>query len=77
VGRLIGAFKTVSTKRVNAMLGTTGTRIWQRNYYEHIIRDEEALNRIRQYIHDNPRRWSADRDRPRAHSSAHEDVPLS
>jgi REP element-mobilizing transposase RayT len=41
-------------------------QLWQRNYYEHIIRDEDALNRIRQYILDNPANWSRDRENPAA-----------
>jgi REP element-mobilizing transposase RayT len=57
LGRLIGAFKTVSTKKINLLRDTTGARFWQRNYYEHIVRDEEDLNRIRRYIAANPRRW--------------------
>jgi len=40
--------------------------LWQRNYYEHIIRDEESLDRIRQYIADNPARWTFDRENPEA-----------
>ncbi|MEW6364593.1 MAG: hypothetical protein AB1714_08130 [Acidobacteriota bacterium] len=39
-------------------------RLWQRNYYEHIIRDDRSLDRIRRYIHDNPARWAFDRDNP-------------
>ncbi len=62
LGRLIGAFKTVSTKRVNELRGEPGAQLWQRDYYEHIIRSERALNRIRQYIIDNPARWHADPD---------------
>ena len=42
IGRLIGAFKTVSTKRLNEMRNTPGVPVWQRNYYEHIIRSEES-----------------------------------
>ena len=38
--------------------------VWQRNYYEHIIRNEAALNRIRQYIADNPTRWAKDAETP-------------
>ena len=41
-------------------------RLWQRNYYEHIIRSEDSLNRIRQYISDNPARWAFDRENPAA-----------
>jgi putative transposase len=66
LGRLIGAFKTVSTKQVNAMRGTPGLPLWQRNYYEHVIRDDESLDRIRRYIVDNPSRWAVDRDNPLA-----------
>lgn len=50
LGRLVGAFKTVSTKRINEIRGTPGVPVWQRNYYERIIRNDEELNRIRQYI---------------------------
>jgi len=38
--------------------------VWQRNYYEHIIRNEDELNRIRGYIVDNPLRWHLDRENP-------------
>jgi len=39
-------------------------RLWQRNYYEHIIRDAESLSRIREYISTNPERWSMDCENP-------------
>ena len=65
LGRLIGAFKTVSTKRINEMRGTPGLPVWQRNYYEHVIRNEGELNRVRQYIVDNPARWEQDPENPR------------
>jgi len=39
-------------------------RLWLRNYYEHIIRDEASLNRIRQYIADNPAQWALDAENP-------------
>ena len=64
LGRLVGAFKTVSTKNVNLHLGTTGRTLWQRNYYEHVIRSEESLMKIRQYIRDNPAKWAFDRENP-------------
>lgn len=38
--------------------------VWQRNYYEHIIRNDTALNQIRQYIMENPARWSEDTENP-------------
>ncbi len=42
-------------------------RLWQRNYYEHVVCNENSLNRIRQYILANPARWSYDRENPRGH----------
>lgn len=60
LGRLIGAFRTVSTKAVNQMRGTPGTRVWQRNYYEHIVRGDESLHAIRLYIRNNPASWESD-----------------
>jgi REP element-mobilizing transposase RayT len=64
LGRLIGAFKTVSTKRINELNATPGIAFWQRNYYEHIIRHENALDRIRGYIIRNPMKWAIDRQNP-------------
>jgi REP element-mobilizing transposase RayT len=66
IGRLIGAFKTVSTKRINQMYGSPGAKLWQRNYYEHIIRNDNELHHIRQYIIDNPLRWELDQENPNA-----------
>ena len=39
-------------------------KLWQRNYYEHIIRSENELNRIREYIINNPARWAEDENNP-------------
>ena len=64
LGRLIGAFKTVSTKQINIIRNTSGSKAWQRNYYEHIIRNEKALNNIRQYIINNPLSWQKDQLHP-------------
>jgi REP element-mobilizing transposase RayT len=61
---LIGAFKTVSTKHINELRHTPGERVWQRNYYEHIIRNEDELERIREYIATNPLQWETDRENP-------------
>jgi len=64
LGRLIGAFKTVSTKRINELHLTSGGPFWQRNYYEHIIRNEEELAEVREYILNNPVRWNEDENNP-------------
>ncbi len=61
---VVRAFKTFSARRVNAVRGGVGTSFWQRNYYEHVIRDEASLDRIRQYIVDNPARWDEDPENP-------------
>ncbi|BAU67281.1 hypothetical protein STA3757_46920 [Stanieria sp. NIES-3757] len=64
LGRLIGAFKTVSTKQINILRDAPGLPIWQRNYYEHIIRNQNALDRIREYIINNPISWQIDQLHP-------------
>ncbi len=61
---IVRAFKTFSARRINAARGTQGTAFWQRNYYEHVIRNEAVLDRIRQYIVDNPARWHEDPENP-------------
>ena len=66
LGRLIGAFKTVSTKQVKLAHDLPGKTLWQRNYFEHVVRSEESLDKIRQYIRDNPARWEFDRENPMA-----------
>jgi REP element-mobilizing transposase RayT len=60
LGRLVGAFKTVSTDQFNEMRGTPGCQLWQRDFYDHIIRSEDELNKIREYIRTNPLRWGLD-----------------
>ncbi len=60
LGRLIGAFKTVSTKQINIIRQMPGRQFWQRNYYEHIIRDDNDLTRIREYLINNPAQWEQD-----------------
>ena len=64
LGRLIGAFKTVSNKHLNDLRETLGAALWQRNYYEHIIRNEADFERIRKYIYENPARWPEDENNP-------------
>jgi len=64
LGSLVGAFKIVSTKRINELRLTPSAAVWQRNYYEHIIGDEESLRRIRGYIDENVVRWAEDQLNP-------------
>ena len=60
VGDVVRGFKSSVTKRLNTITGASGQRIWQRNYYEHIIRSEEAYLKIADYIQTNPQRWETD-----------------
>jgi putative transposase len=66
LGAFIAGFKCAATKRINAVRGTPGKPVWQRNYYEHIIRDDAELKDIQEYILTNPLRWSEDRENPEA-----------
>lgn len=62
LGAIVGNFKSVTTRRINKIRHLRGVSIWQRNYYEHIVRDERDLNRIREYITANPALWEMDRE---------------
>jgi len=62
---IIRGYKAAVTKQINTIQINAGVynkpeRIWQRNYYEHVIRNEASLNRIREYIMSNPLNWQAD-----------------
>ncbi|NQU66398.1 MAG: transposase [Candidatus Marinimicrobia bacterium] len=58
---IIRGFKSAVTTQINAMRHSPGTKLWQRNYYEHIIRTERELQRIQQYIVENPLKWENDK----------------
>jgi putative transposase len=62
LGTIVGAYKSTTARLINGINHTPGAPFWQRNYYEHIIRSEEDLDRIRVYIQDNPRRWADDKE---------------
>ena len=64
LGQIIGAYKSRVIHECLKMAKTKDNfmgKFWQRNYYEHIIRDEDDLNRIRKYIHNNPSNWTKDK----------------
>ncbi len=71
LGRIIRTVKAAFTHRIRQTSDLD--IVWQRNYYEHVIRDEESLNRIRQYISDNPLRWEFDPENPAATSPERHD----
>jgi putative transposase len=60
IGALMTGYKSAVTKRINMLRRTPGYPVWQRNYYEHIIRNEKELNEIREYIILNPVNWEKD-----------------
>ena len=58
--KIMGYFKMNSAKEINQNRNIVGVSVWHRNYYEHIIRNENELQRIRKYIIHNPRKWKND-----------------
>ena len=64
LGKIMAYFKYQSTKHINQRHNTPGTRIWQRNYHDHIIRDDLDLQRLRQYMQNNPMKWELDQLHP-------------
>jgi putative transposase len=64
IGAIVQNSKSISTRRINQIRKTAGIPIWQRNYYEHIIRDDRALETIQQYIQNNPSSWQQDQLHP-------------
>lgn len=57
LGAIIQNYKSTVARQINRRRRTPGAPVWQRGYYEHIVRHEEALRRIRRYIAENPKRW--------------------
>ncbi len=68
MGQIVGSFKSKCVvEYMKCCLKENDEeiwKIWQRNYYEHIIRDEKELNQIRHYILENPAKWFEDEDNP-------------
>jgi len=64
LGRFIAFYKYQTTKQINQIRSAPGMSVWQRNYYEHIIRNKNELDKIRQYIIDNPFKWNIDENNP-------------
>ena len=69
LGDVVGAFKSLTTMEYSRSVDSKGWpsfagRLWQRNYHEHIIRNERELEDIREYIWNNPLAWDLDRENP-------------
>ena len=61
---IIRGFKTYTARSINQLNNTTGQPVWQRNYYEHVVRTEDDLDAIRRYIVENPLKWEFDPENP-------------
>lgn len=59
---IVRSYKSAVSYRINLMRGTDGVPVWQRNYYEHVIRNHEDWDRIERYIEANPSQWAEDKE---------------
>jgi REP element-mobilizing transposase RayT len=64
LGAVVGNYKSVTTRRINHIRKTLGVPVWQRNYYERVIRNQRELEATRRYVIDNPLYWNEDRKNP-------------
>ena len=65
LSEVVRGFKTYTARRVNGIRGIASAPVWQRNYYERIIRNERELQSVRRYIAENPLHWDDDLENPR------------
>jgi len=64
LGAIIRSFKSAASKHINEINRTPGCPIWQRNYFDRVIRNEQELSKIREYIVNNPLKWALDKENP-------------
>ena len=62
LSEIVRAFKTYSSKGINTLRQTPGIPVWQRSYYEHVIRNENDYREIGEYILNNPAKWANDQE---------------
>ncbi len=62
IGAIVGNLKSLTARRINNLRHTPGAAVWQRGYYDRIVRNDRELDAIRQYIQNNPQRWADDRE---------------
>ena len=70
LGALVRGFKSSVTTRINTLRGTPGTPVWQRNYFDRVIRSDREYEEIAAYIANNPANWLTDAERPADHDPA-------
>ncbi|MEX1195505.1 MAG: hypothetical protein WD904_12750 [Dehalococcoidia bacterium] len=64
VGAVLASFEATSARRINLLRGAPGAPVWQGGYYDRVVRDDEELDAVRQYISDNPAKWDLDHHNP-------------
>jgi REP element-mobilizing transposase RayT len=64
LSNIVGAFKTTAATRINKLRGSIGLPVWQKSFYDRIVRNEHELEQIHKYIQHNPIKWEEDRDNP-------------
>jgi REP element-mobilizing transposase RayT len=62
--KVVGKYKMLASKEINMIRKTPGKKLWQRNYWDHIIRDENDFNVISEYVENNPTKWDLDKLNP-------------
>ena len=60
LGAVIGSYKSAVSRKINQVTGLVAPIVWQSSFHDHIIRNDESLNRIREYVYTNPMRWAED-----------------
>ena len=71
LGHIVAAFKSTVSRQIRKLAGYADSKIWQRNYYEHVIRNDISLVEIREYIAGNPFKWESDELNPRRPDNQH------
>ena len=66
LGAAVAGFKSASTRRINEWRRTPGEKVWLRNYWERVVRDDAERWHIQEYIRSNPARWLQDKLNPSA-----------
>lgn len=61
IPKTIGKMKMLTSKNINILRHTVGRKNWQHDYYDHIIRNQQSLDRISNYIKNNPQNWNEDK----------------
>ena len=74
LGAIVRSFKSAATKEINRLRSTPAAPVWQRNYYERIIRNERELHAVRDYIERNPQRWALDAENTRRGADVRHDA---